>query len=67
MKRIAAIAVVIAFGLAACTGGAAQRRSSPEQPGARNVLTTLHSVADLKAAFNRSAGEPRLVLLLSPT
>jgi hypothetical protein len=36
--------------------------------GARPAtLSDLRSIDDLKAAFNSAAGEPRLVLLLSPT
>ena len=30
-------------------------------------LTDLHSVDQLRADFNRDAGHPRLILLLSPT
>ena len=30
-------------------------------------LTDLHSVDQLQADFNRDAGHPRLILLLSPT
>lgn len=39
-----------------------------ETPGrARPSLANLDSVEDMRAAFNRAPGTPRLVLLLSPT
>jgi hypothetical protein len=37
----------------------------PDVPGV--VLTDMHSIEDLRAQFNKDAGTPRLVLLLSPT
>ena len=71
MRRIVpAIAVCVA--LAACTGSPAPTTtsSSPtgsQSPASTNRLRDLHSVNELKAAFNQYAGSPRLVLLLSPT
>jgi hypothetical protein len=38
-------------------------RSAP--PGV--TMTDLHGVADLQARFNADRGEPRLVVILSPT
>jgi hypothetical protein len=35
--------------------------------GGSNVWTELDSIDDLKAAFQRDSGKPRIVLLLSPT
>lgn len=46
--------------LAACGGG-----SSDED--ATDALTNLTSVEQLSERFNEDRGEPRLVLLLSPT
>lgn len=38
-----------------------------EQPGTATALVDLRNLDELKAAFNASAGAPRLILLLSPT
>ena len=71
MRRIVpAIAVCVA--LAACTGSPVPTTTSSSPTGSRspaptNRLRDLHSVNELKAAFNQYAGSPRLVLLLSPT
>jgi hypothetical protein len=54
VMRLAA-AVALAFG-AACGGG-----------GATPTLSDLNGVEALKTQFNRDAGKPRIVLLLSPT
>jgi len=40
---------------------------SPRPSGPGAALHDLHTLADLQADFNHHAGEPRLVLLLSPT
>ena len=37
------------------------------QTGTPPALSDLQSVEELKRAFNRDAGKPRLVLLMSPT
>ncbi len=54
-RRLFALA---ALALAAC--------GAPNPPAAA-ILTDLHDVEDLRAAFNQDAGTPRLVLLFSPT
>ena len=71
MRRIVP-AIVVCVALAACTGSPAPTTtsSSPtgsQSPASTNRLRDLHSVNELKAAFNQYAGSPRLVLLLSPT
>ena len=72
MRRIVP-AIVVCVALSACTGSPAPTRtssSSPtgsQSPASTNRLRDLHSVNELKAAFNQYAGSPRLVLLLSPT
>lgn len=43
-------------------GAIAQATATPAP-----VLTDLHSPDDLKARFNQDAGEPRIILLVSPT
>jgi hypothetical protein len=52
--------VVLVAATAALTCGA------PSTTG-KSRLRDISSVAELKAAFERDAGRPRLVLLLSPT
>ena len=61
MKRVALLMLVVL--LAGC-GGSAQRA---QQTTTASGLKDLHSVADLRAQFNAHAGEPRLILLMSPT
>ena len=36
-------------------------------PPAGITLTDLHAVGDLQAVFNKDAGKPRLIMLVSPT
>jgi hypothetical protein len=53
--RLVQAAVVLAAGLlAACSQGS-------------GALSDLEGVDELRAEFNREAGKPRIVLLLSPT
>jgi hypothetical protein len=54
-----AVAIAIVLVLAACGGGSKQTHA--------DTLTDLQSVAQLKTLFNAHAGEPRLILLISPT
>ena len=49
-------ALLLTVGLSAGCGGS--------QTG---TLQDLNNIGDLKARFNRDAGKPRIVLLLSPT
>lgn len=56
----ASLVVLLAVALAACGGGSAD-------DGADSGLSDLTSVEQLSARFNEDRGEPRLVLLLSPT
>ena len=58
VRSLAAIALLAASPL--------QRSSTLANP-AEPSLADLKSVDDLRSAFNRDAGEVRLVLLLSPT
>jgi hypothetical protein len=56
------LAVVV---LASCGGGGEPEASSSPAPAAE--LADVAGVLDLRAAFNRDSGRPRLLLLLSPT
>lgn len=57
MKAVAAIAAVLL--LAACGGS----HKAPTTSG----LTDLRSIDQLKSLFNEQSGQPRLILLISPT
>ena len=58
--RLAALLVLLSITLAACGGGA-------RDDGASARLSDLTSVDQLQKEFNEGRGEPRLLLLLSPT
>lgn len=58
--RYASLLVLLSVALAACGGGSGDN-------GASGRLSDLTSVEELSARFNEDRGEPRLVLLLSPT
>jgi hypothetical protein len=36
-------------------------------PPAGVTLTDLHGISDIQTVFNRDAGKPRLIMLVSPT
>jgi ABC-type glycerol-3-phosphate transport system substrate-binding protein len=75
--RLALIALVLALVAAGCSGGnkAAPQQSPPTSaagsttsgvPGPRQ-LTDLRDIGQLRSLFNTRSGEPRLILLASPT
>jgi hypothetical protein len=77
MSRLAVIAVTCALFAAGCSGGknaASQQPASTsaagsttsDLPGPRE-LTDLRDVGQLRTLFNTRSGEPRLILLASPT
>lgn len=57
-----ALAVTLALAASGC-GGSRQAAST----SAKRTLTDLHSIDQLRTAFNSASGEPRLVVLISPT
>jgi len=77
MTRLAVFALALALLAAACSGG---KNAAPQQPpstpaagsttsdvpGPRQ-LTDLRDVGQLRSLFNTRSGEPRLILLASPT
>jgi hypothetical protein len=64
MIRAALIALIATLVLAASgCGGSSSKTSSATQ----RKLTDLHSISQLQTAFNTASGEPRLVVLVSPT
>ncbi len=62
------VPTVVALALAGCghAGGVALPWDRPAPP-AGITLTDLHAVGDLQAVFNKDAGKPRLIMLVSPT
>jgi hypothetical protein len=77
MSRLAVFAIVLVLLAAGCGGS---KRAAPGQttstsssgstttgaPGSRQ-LTDLRDIGQLRSLFNTRSGEPRLILLVSPT
>jgi hypothetical protein len=77
MIRLVSFALMLALVAAGCGGGnkAAPQQRPPTsvagsttsgQPGPRQ-LTDLRNIGQLRSLFNTRSGEPRLILLASPT
>jgi ABC-type glycerol-3-phosphate transport system substrate-binding protein len=77
MTRLALIALALALAAAGCSGG---NKAAPPQPPSTSAagsttsgvpgprqLTDLRDVGQLRSLFNTRSGEPRLILLVSPT
>jgi hypothetical protein len=76
MSRLALFAVAFALVVAGCSGG---KNATPQQPpstfapAATNAapgprqLRDLRDIGQLRSLFNTRSGEPRLILLASPT
>jgi len=77
MIRLALVALVLALVVAGCSGGNnAASQQSPSTSAARSTisgvpgprqLTDLRDIGQLRSLFNTRSGEPRLILLASPT
>jgi hypothetical protein len=63
---LAAVLVLLAA-LAVHEGYAGEVAGRLAESGPEARLSDLHDLGQLQAAFNASAGTPRLILLLSPT
>ena len=64
MIRAAMIALLAAVVLAASgCGGSSTKTSATSQ----QRLTDLHTISQLQTAFQKASGQPRLIVLLSPT
>jgi ABC-type glycerol-3-phosphate transport system substrate-binding protein len=77
MTRLAVFAIALALVAAGCSGGKSARpqqapstsaagSTTSSVPGPRQ-LTDLRNVDQLRSLFNTRSGEPRLILLVSPT
>jgi hypothetical protein len=77
MTRLAVFAAAVALLGAGCGGG---KNAAPQQPASTSAagsttgglpgprqLTDLRDVGQLRSLFNPRSGEPRLILLVSPT
>jgi hypothetical protein len=54
---------IAALFVAGCGGSSSEHGTS----GARRTLTDLTAISQLQSAFNKASGEPRLILIVSPT
>jgi hypothetical protein len=59
-----ALALTLALAAAGCRGGS---DASSTSTGSKRTLTNLHDINQLKSAFDSASGEPRLIVLVSPT
>ena len=77
MSRLAVSAVALALMTAGCSGG---KNAAPQQPASTSAarpttsgvpgprqLIDLRDIGQLRSLFNTRSGEPRLILLVSPT
>lgn len=77
MSRLAVFAIALALLAAGCGGS---KSAAPEQPTSTSYsesttagapgfrqLTDLRDIGQLRSLFNTRSGEPRLILLVSPT
>jgi ABC-type glycerol-3-phosphate transport system substrate-binding protein len=77
MTRLALAALALGLVAAGCSGG---NNAAPQQPSSTSAaasttgglpgprqLTDLRDIGQLRSLFNTSSGEPRLILLASPT
>lgn len=65
MRRSILITFSLAVLLVAAGCGGSHSASSTTR--SKRTLTTLQNIDQLKTAFNTASGEPRLILLVSPT
>jgi len=59
------VLVVVAVALAAAGCGSSERQSTAARSA--HTLTDVHDIAQLRKAFNTASGEPRLIVIVSPT
>jgi len=77
VSQLAVFGLALALVAAGCSGG---KKAATQQPGSTSAagsttsgvpgpqqLTELHDIEQLRSLFNRRSGEPRLILLASPT
>jgi hypothetical protein len=77
MSRLAVFAIAVALLAAGCSGG---NNAGPQPPASTSAagsttgglpgprqLTDLRGIGQLRSLFNTRSGEPRLIVLVSPT
>ena len=64
MIRAGMIALLAAVALAASGCGDSSTKTSATS---QQRLTDLHTISQLQTAFQKASGQPRLIVLLSPT
>jgi hypothetical protein len=65
MSRLLVLTVaVVTLAASAGCGGGRHAAAAPSGAGSPRVL---HSIGELRTAFNAHQGEPRLIVLVSPT
>lgn len=64
MTRAAIVALLASLAVVAAGCGASSNKTSS---GTQRRLTDLHNISQLQSAFDKASGEPRLVVLISPT
>jgi hypothetical protein len=67
MNRLMLIGPLAAAVLVASGCGSSGTNSSHQTAATPRTLTDLHSIGQLQRAFNSASGEPRLIVLVSPT
>jgi PBP1b-binding outer membrane lipoprotein LpoB len=69
MIRLAVLALTFALFAAGCSGSknATPQQSASTGTAGRRHLTDLRDIGQLRTLFNTRSGEPRLILLASPT
>ena len=63
LVQVAGALLVLTLASAGCSGGKSPAKSASSAGAPRELRT----IGDLRAAFNSHAGEPRLIVLVSPT
>ena len=61
--------ILITFSLAVVliAAGCGDSHSTSSATRSKRTLTSLQNIDQLKAAFNTASGEPKLIILVSPT
>ena len=61
------ILVMFALATVLVSAGCGGSHSNSSTTGSKRTLTNLQNIDQLRSAFNTASGEPRLIILVSPT
>ena len=67
MARLMIVGLLFLIVFAACAGDPENSTVANSTEGPVSILHELNTVDELKAEFNLDSGQPRLILILSPT